>query len=109
MWQPEKLAEAVQDAIIAKLASYGAHKCAQIAASVNVGEVVGAGFGWQPIETAPRDGANVLLFFPWNQLGENIVTEGFWLEDFWWTLIWKVSPAKDHAPSHWMPMPEPPK
>jgi hypothetical protein len=68
---------------------------------------------WQPIETAPRDGKeNVLLF------DGKTVSAGGWTTDLdagaeyegqlgmfgWWWIE-----GGDCAPTHWMPLPEPPK
>lgn len=60
---------------------------------------------WQPIETAPKDGKRVLLYFR-----DTGVTVGFWhqpgnerLEGFWLC----VDHRKRH-PDNWMPMPEAP-
>ena len=51
---------------------------------------------WQPIETAPKDVADVLLFC--ENSGERVV--GFWSTRH--VPIWG-------KPSHWMPLPSPPK
>lgn len=85
---------------------------------------------WQPIETAPKDGAPVLLWlkeppdrnYMVSGLCDNIAI-GFWLHGRWgsievedcgsmggeltgWMSDWS---SIDLAPSHWMPLPEPPK
>ena len=65
---------------------------------------------WQPIETAPKDGEDLLLW---------------WEEDVaigcWWLFHPNVHPPRwvdsredagvthDPEPTHWMPLPEPPK
>lgn len=60
-----------------------------------------AAVGWLPIETAPKDGARILLFLP-NQLGDSVWT-GLWAEG------WHVSYGKaEREPTHWMPLPSPP-
>ena len=62
--------------------------------------------GWQPIDTAPRDGRNILL------RSERGVTYGGWIsawnrnEDYsdyegWWSVDCSEEPF-----SHWMPVPE---
>lgn len=70
------------------------------------------GRGWQPIATAPKDGTTILLY------GEGAVTVGGWMsaadqgaepdEEYliaagWWSLD-----LRDNAPTHWMPLPDPP-
>lgn len=56
---------------------------------------------WQPIETAPKDGSKVLI------LELDSVHDAVYLsrKDIW------VSPdgAYGYDPTHWMPMPDPPK
>lgn len=59
--------------------------------------------GWQPIETAPRDGAIILVGFSKSEtLAIAYWEDGFWFDD-----------ADDCAyigsgPTHWMPLPAPP-
>lgn len=84
---------------------------------------------WQPIETAPRDGTYVLLYFPahlrfdeykypqWWLIGkwtEDIFSDegsGRWIgpysDGFSCNLINVAGP--DASPTHWMSLPEPPK
>lgn len=70
--------------------------------------------GWQPIDTAPKDGTRVLLCdacFAYPKAYPQCVAQGFWLETGHWgywadrisdfQLVW-------FAPTHWMPLPEPP-
>jgi hypothetical protein len=71
---------------------------------------------WLPIETAPRDGTGVLLFFP-SRYGDHIVISGFWggtdepdPEPGWYHRECdsnKLTGWGDE-PTHWMLMPEPP-
>jgi hypothetical protein len=70
---------------------------------------------WQPIETAPRDGTKVLLFFPrWKDgrvIGSYDVVEQFrnGKREFRtekWSLPFFV--VGEHEPTHWVPLPEPP-
>lgn len=54
---------------------------------------------WQPIDTAPKDGTEFLGWFPGSTvmiwwMGQG----GVWGNDFW----------EGEAPTHWMPLPEPP-
>jgi len=66
--------------------------------------------GWQPIETAPKDGRRIWGWFPYRQ-------ECFTLswsfndydEDVNWTLDDGESACCTHGkPTHWMPLPAPP-
>lgn len=60
---------------------------------------------WQPIETAPRDGTDVLLHGPFGNEGKQYNE----VARFWgsrWTIEWMHD---FHAPTHWMPLPEPPQ
>jgi hypothetical protein len=65
---------------------------------------------WQPIETAPRDGTTVLLYFP--DAGKSQIDVGYWIEwevgDANWSNEWTDAEI-DCDPSHWMPLPEPPE
>lgn len=66
---------------------------------------------WRPIETAPKDGTPVLLWWPdWTSWP----AAGFWYEDACeggnnWKLAGQRSPAYVKPPTHWMPLVEPPK
>jgi len=79
---------------------------------------------WRPIETAPKDGTSILLAWAINANGQPIR----WDEDLqtaqvhvqvaaWWEgeNDWIVycsmvrDPALHFKPTHWMPLPEPPK
>jgi hypothetical protein len=62
--------------------------------------------GWQPIETAPKDGTGILV----NAGGFCYAVE--WQEEFGW---WSVDdnklgpfPLRGAGPTHWMPLPAPP-
>jgi hypothetical protein len=72
---------------------------------------------WQPIETAPKDGRDIIVMYI--HIETPIVHAAFWLEDEdateetgWWTYDWsEVSRTKmdeHYTPTHWMPLPEPP-
>ncbi len=58
---------------------------------------------WQPIETAPKDGTQVLLWIgghsePWAQTG--FFEGGYWLDSY--------EGIDLSSPTHWMPLPPPP-
>jgi hypothetical protein len=58
--------------------------------------------GWQDIETAPKDGTEVLLLFP-----SDTKRTGYWAKSIQrWSVDAVVSMP---LPTHWMPLPEPPK
>ena len=59
---------------------------------------------WKPIETAPKDGTDVLVFY------DGIITVAhcrrmYWHLDF----FLGCDPDPPSSPTHWMPLPEPPK
>lgn len=61
--------------------------------------------GWQPIETAPRDGRRLLCYAP--------ATEdraAFVRNDYWWVSegAWAHMP-RVHSYTHWRPLPTPPE
>lgn len=66
---------------------------------------------WQPIETAPKDGKPILLWYPhWS----NIPIIAFWgINEFsrmGWISEWVLSDDDCHAPPiAWMPLPSPPE
>jgi hypothetical protein len=71
-----------------------------------------AATGWRPIESAPKDGTNLLLGFPRSHSGE-----GFWMGDadrnHWGEVGWFECSDDilcDHPshPTNWMPLPPPP-
>ena len=66
---------------------------------------------WQPIETAPKDGQPILLSRPMAPLGDDdyavficvaYESNGHWFRD-------KDSELVSFTPTHWMPLPDPPK
>lgn len=59
---------------------------------------------WQLIETAPKDGGIILLAFE-NEDGDNDVFVGEWFEGKGWFILCD----KIFHPTHWMPLPDPPK
>lgn len=69
--------------------------------------------GWQPIETAPKDGTQLLLYDcgvikigSWREDDYRGIEE--WLENDWndFSTGWASSPI---YASHWQPLPTPPK
>lgn len=60
--------------------------------------------GWQPIETAPKDGQWVMLWWPhWEQFP----AFGYF-ENCWHSQI-AISSDNDPGPTHWQPLPAPPE
>jgi hypothetical protein len=69
---------------------------------------------WQPIETAPTDGTWVLVWGP-SQRWSSVMMAWFALNHRSGKAYWKDSTEwddyelVDDQPTHWMPLPEPPK
>ncbi len=67
---------------------------------------------WQPIETAPRDGTNILVWWP-SEMHCPVTAHystGKWTNEP--GFAWKFTgwgQEKKTEPTHWMPLPEPPK
>lgn len=70
------------------------------------------GDGWQPIETAPKDGSAIILGYAGSHS-----CEGFWMGDasrnHWGETGWFDSDSDvlcehAHKPTHWMPLPASP-
>jgi hypothetical protein len=60
---------------------------------------------WQPIETAPKDGQHIIL-----ALSEGWIGVGYYDDDpEFSSLGWVVFGSGQQQPTHWMPLPEPPK
>lgn len=97
---------------------------ADTAAPASVEKVTPAFGQWQPIETAPKDGTDVLLFAPgrltcghWTTEAERRSFTGFcggecrcpeyeYIEPYW--LSWDGGFTTEHPPTHWQPMPTAP-
>ena len=67
---------------------------------------------WQPIESAPRDGTDILVFC--EDSGEQFVgfnnpAEGSDREDVFFTALLKSGKRVGCIPSHWQPLPTPPQ
>lgn len=60
--------------------------------------------GWQPIETAPKDGRYILLFDPSASPDHRVVRAHF--NDYWETA--DGTTWLDNV-THWMPLPDPPE
>lgn len=72
---------------------------------------------WKPIESAPKDGTEILLYYP-NE--ENAITSGWWYEEYegdeYKYGYWKVASLPSHGcgccadnnsePTHWMELPK---
>ena len=57
---------------------------------------------WQPIETAPKDGTGLLVY------SDERIISAMWSDgaDDWVEVVHEYTFAN---PTHWMPLPEPPK
>ncbi|MDR5655007.1 hypothetical protein [Ruixingdingia sedimenti] len=69
--------------------------------------------GWQPIETAPMDGSSFLAWYPTPPMCVDAwdVRRTWWApEDGRWdTTDMTVDPHDPEAPTHWTPLPAPPR
>ena len=70
--------------------------------------------GWRPIETAPKDGTNVLIYGNWTAdlksptIEEKEIFIAHWSYDEWYIEGTELyAPTVSHA-THWMPLPDPP-
>ncbi len=61
---------------------------------------------WQPIDTAAKDSTRRWLFFPHKQPDDQQCV-GWWDDDYGCWIDYADSNITD--PTHWMPLPEPPK
>jgi hypothetical protein len=70
---------------------------------------------WQPIETAPKTGEPILLYQPseGGQIGPNLdldpgyyIFTGWFVRGHWYCCEYD---AFEKDPTHWQPLPEPPK
>ncbi len=69
---------------------------------------------WQPIETAPKDGTRILLYFPvlpkhYDQ--QSKISVGLSVNRGWWVTALGAGGLYDGEtrPTHWTPLPEPPE
>jgi hypothetical protein len=64
---------------------------------------------WQPIETAPKDGTSLLLWWPAHQqLAADPRVIGYWKPSYHCWQAGNYFCPRDIAPTHWMPLPPPP-
>lgn len=59
--------------------------------------------GWQPIETAPKDGAEILIGWP------DDVQIGWWERSRGYFGWHEASSPRTMQPTHWRPLPAPPE
>ena len=64
---------------------------------------------WQPIETAPRDGTEILCFIPEHTWGLLTVKEEYKVLRFIQGVTWANQGLYTEYPTHWMPLPKPPE
>ncbi len=64
---------------------------------------------WQPIETAPKDGTNVLVIVVEHPESHCVLRhqDGQWLNDEFFDVI-SGEQVIWYEPTHWMPLPDPP-
>ena len=66
--------------------------------------------GWRPIETAPKDETYILLY-----CGDDFQAVGYWSTSIWvtkggaWIYDECRSDTVELEPTHWQPLPPPPK
>jgi len=63
---------------------------------------------WQPIETAPKDGTPILIF---TERGQYVADWAEFEIEYWHVHDGKFEPrpVRGPAPTHWIPLPDPPK
>jgi hypothetical protein len=63
---------------------------------------------WKPIETAPRDGTNIILVDADNTPPCLVI--GLWSDKLHtWIVKWDLDPFEGYDATHWMPLPLPPE
>ena len=63
---------------------------------------------WQPIETAPNDGTEILLFTV-SGIIQGYFSYGEWEQSVTHATYDMAYSVISHHPTHWMPLPAPPK
>jgi hypothetical protein len=61
---------------------------------------------WQPIKTAPKDGTPILCFTPDGEFSAITGIDVLWFDMGAW--LYDAEPVL-FQPTHWMPLPDPPK
>ena len=105
-------AQAKRDAEFDRLLCYESDKVVYDAADMTDAYEMGKRHGrvegprWQPIDTAPKDGTDILVYVPTS--GEQFVV--YWhKEEVWAHSITPTGAIGYCEPTLWMPLPEPPK
>lgn len=68
---------------------------------------------WQPIETAPKEGTGI-VGSAWWKMADGVyclgwLAEGYFDGDDWAFASFDLDADEYSAPTHWMPLPQPPK
>jgi hypothetical protein len=64
---------------------------------------------WQPIETAPKDGSEIDLWISDPRYPDGYrIPECAWMDGRWVSTLEDQRLESKQAPTHWMPLPEPP-
>lgn len=63
---------------------------------------------WQPIETAPKDGTDVLLWVVDGARGWASLEVGFYEHDEWFAPDYRPIELYAYRATHWMPLPDAP-
>lgn len=67
---------------------------------------------WQSISTAPRDGTAILVYEKWENRFKANKSDYYIQIAYWWDYEWRIDalvPPTGKYPTHWMPLPQPPK
>ena len=62
---------------------------------------------WQPIDTAPKDGTEILVYASFAGTRKPVIAT--WLRSYGAWLLHNVGMAITLTPTHWMMLPEPPE
>jgi len=63
--------------------------------------------GWQPIDSAPKDGTDVLIYHQ-SRTSDSIIVIAQWTDDGMDSYHWCDAVAI-YEPTHWQPLPDPPE